>query len=241
MRFLKQAIHRAGRAYVARLARRDESRPFLRHNERPVEYAFALRTVQRLAPRAVLDVGTGTTAWPALLADCGCRVTAVDNVRDYWPAGMVNRHWHVRDCDITAQGAPGGPYDLVTCISVLEHVRAHREAVGRMRGALVPGGHLVLCGPYTDGEYVEDCYRVPGADPASAAQPYICRSYSRRELDGWLGLGFELAAAEYSVAWTGRHWALGERVAPPTPGSPEGPHNHACFLLRRVDAGPGRA
>jgi hypothetical protein len=30
-------------------------------------------------------------------AECGFVVTAIDNVRDYWDHGMVNRHWTVLD------------------------------------------------------------------------------------------------------------------------------------------------
>lgn len=235
MRLLNRAAHVGGRAYLRRLLRGEhEAQAFHRHNERTAEYGFALKAIGHLAPRTVLDVGTGTTAWPALVRDLGCVVTAIDNVRDYWPEGMVNRHWQVLDHDIQAGPAPGVPFDLVTCISVLEHVRDHATALRHMLGSLRPGGHLVLCGPYTDREYVEDCYRAPGADPAAASMPYICRSYSRSERDGWLSLGAEIVRERYSRGWTGRHWCQGQRIAPMEPSSLEGPHNHACFLLRRT-------
>ena len=42
----------------------------------------------------------------ALLASCGYVVTAIDNIRDYWPNGMVNRHWHVQNDDITKPDNP---------------------------------------------------------------------------------------------------------------------------------------
>jgi SAM-dependent methyltransferase len=233
-RLAKRAAHAVGRRYVARIARDDaETRPHTWHNERPVEYGFALRQILKLAPSCILDVGTGTTAWPALLADCRCDVTAIDNVRDYWPSGMTNRHWPVRDHDIQDGPPPGGPYDLITCISVLEHIRDHRAAMRNMFAALKPGGHLVLCGPYTDREYVEDVYRAPGADPSAKANPYICRSHSRRELNLWLeDNGATLIEEECWITWTGRYWSQGERVAPPKPGLRDGHHTHACFLLR---------
>ncbi|CAB5159687.1 hypothetical protein D3OALGA1CA_4965 [Olavius algarvensis associated proteobacterium Delta 3] len=75
---------------------------FSRFNERPVEYAFVLKKIGEIYPLTILDVGTGTTALPHLMRNCGCLVTATDNKRDYWPNGMHNRHYHVIDDDITA-------------------------------------------------------------------------------------------------------------------------------------------
>ena len=231
---LKWSIHKLGRLYLQKVTQSEaEVQAFIRHNERAAEYAFVFRQVNIAAPQTVLDVGTGTTALPALLDTCGCVVTAIDNIRDYWSAGMVNRHWYVIDDDIQ-ETSQAGPFDMVTCISVLEHINDHRTTVRNMMRLLRPEGHLVLAGPYTEGEYVEDCYRVPGADESSRKLPYICRSYSRAELDGWLtDNDGELVAAEYWRTWSGRHWSLGERIAPPEPSSREQPHTHACFLIRR--------
>ena len=231
---VKQVIHQLGRQYVRKVTQSEaEGQKFSRHNERSAEYAFVFRHITSCAPRTVLDVGTGTTALPAQLAACGCVVTAIDNVHDYWPAGMVNRHWYVMDDDIT-KTSQSAQFDMVTCISVLEHIIDHRAAVRNMMRLLRPGGHFVLAGPYTEREYVENCYRVKGADEGSQKLPYICRSYSRTELDSWLAdNGGELIEAEYWRTWTGRHWSLGERVAPPEPSNREGAHTHACFLIRR--------
>ncbi|MGH8217379.1 MAG: class I SAM-dependent methyltransferase [Steroidobacteraceae bacterium] len=231
---MKALIHHLGRAYQRRILRSEaESQKFTRYNERPAEFAFVLRCVGRCAPRTILDVGSGTTALPAILSDCGAVVTAIDNVRDYWSSGMINRHWHIEDQDIQRPQIPKR-FDMVTCISVLEHIADHRAAVGNIMRLVKLGGHFVLAGPYTDREYVEDTYRVMGADAQSSAMPYICRSYSRAELEGWLKEnGGELIEEEYWRTWTGRHWAQGERIAPPTPSTREGNHTHACFLIRR--------
>jgi 2-polyprenyl-3-methyl-5-hydroxy-6-metoxy-1,4-benzoquinol methylase len=231
---LKWSIHKLGRLYIQKVTQSEaEAQTFSRHNERPVELAFVFNQITRCAPRTVLDVGTGVTALPALLRTCGCVVTAIDNVRDYWSNGMVSRHWHVIDDDITTTKL-SGPFDMVTCISVLEHIKDHAAAVSNMMQLLRPGGHLVLAGPYTEREYVEDCYRVPGADELSRNNPYICRSYSRVQLDSWLSYNNgELIQAEYWRTWTGRHWSLGQRMALPEPSSLHEPHTHACFLIRR--------
>ena len=234
VREMKAVIRKLGRAYQARILRSEhESQKFTRYNERPAEFAFVLRCVGRCAPRTILDVGSGTSALPAILADCGAVVTAIDNVSGYWTADMFNRHWHVVDDDIRHPKI-NARFDMVTCISVLEHIKDHRTAVRNIMRLVRPGGYLVLAGPYTDREYVEDTYRVPGADVQSSKIPFICRSYSRTELYGWLAdSAGELVAEEYWRCWTGRHWAQGERIAPPEPSARDASHSHACFLIRR--------
>lgn len=231
---LRQSVHKLGRTYLRKVLQAEaEAQEFDRHNERPAEFAFVFRQINRCAPRTVLDVGSGTTALPALLSDCGCVVTAIDNIRDYWPAGMINRRWHVVDDDITRTRLPG-PFDMVTCISVLEHIVDYRSAVRSMMQLLKPGGHWVLAGPYTELEHVENCYGVSGTHESMRNLPYICRSYSRADLDDWLAdTDGELVEAEFWKGWSGRHWALGERIAPPLPSDRDSAHNHACFLIRR--------
>ena len=98
---LKLFVHRAGRWYIRRICSSDyQNQAFRLHNERSIEYRFALEVLGESRPKTILDVGSGTTAWPHLLRNCGYVVTAIDNVRDYWPGGMVNRHWTVLDEDI---------------------------------------------------------------------------------------------------------------------------------------------
>src|SRR5690349_16021730 len=99
-RLIKSAAHVLGEAYVEHVCASDfRHQQFQRHNERPIEYSFVFGSIARLQPRSVLDVGTGKTALPHLIASCGCVVTAVDNIRDYWPQGMFNRHWHIVNDD----------------------------------------------------------------------------------------------------------------------------------------------
>ena len=137
---IKWSIHKLGRLYLQKVTQSEASvQAFVRHNERAAEYAFVFRQVNAVAPQTVLDVGTGTTALPALLDICGCVVTAIDNVRDYWTAGMVNRHWYVIDDDIQ-ETSQVGPFDMVTCISVLEHINDHGTTVRNMMRLLRPGG-----------------------------------------------------------------------------------------------------
>lgn len=91
LKHAKQIVKRQLNWYIERLCRDEfESQEFTRFNERPVELSFVFRAVAEIYPKTILDVGIGTTALPHMLANCGCVVTASDNVRDYWPSGMVN-------------------------------------------------------------------------------------------------------------------------------------------------------
>jgi SAM-dependent methyltransferase len=230
---MKALIHATGRAYQRKVLQSEyEAQKFFRHNERPMEFGFVFKQIGRFAPETILDIGTGTTALPALMANCGAVVTAIDNIRDYWPEGMINRHWHILDDDIQAMKLTEKS-DLVTCISTLEHIKNYDAAVRSMLGLVKSGGHLVITGPYTDAFHVDDCYRVPGADAGLAAEPYIGNSYSGEDLKRWLGFGGELIEAEYWKGFSGKHWALGERIAPPRPAT-VADGNHACLLIRRT-------
>ena len=80
---MKGAVHWLGEQYI-RLVLRSQAeaqrpRPI---NERPVELRFLLKCVDDLQPACVLDVGPGESPLPAVLRNCGCPVTAVDNLSD---------------------------------------------------------------------------------------------------------------------------------------------------------------
>lgn len=98
-----------------------------------IEYGYVLRQLNAFQPQTVLDVGSGTRALPSLLATCGFVVTATDNVRDYWPQGMINRHWHTVDDDIRSS-------------HLTEHVAAMQEMLRLTR----PGGHRLITTPYNE-------------------------------------------------------------------------------------------
>ena len=234
-KMVRAAVRKAGNRLLAEYNRRESRhQTFIRHNERPVEYAFVFRAIAQCVPKTVLDVGTGTTALPALVSACGCCVTAIDNVRDYWTAGMTNRHWHVEDHDIQRGPVSGGPYDLVTCISVLEHIRDHQAAVANMLASLRTGGHLVLTTVYTEHAYVPNVYEAPDAQPHFKGLAYICQSFSRAELDRWLTCGAEVVEQEWWRHYEGRHWTVGEQVLPLEASGPDRPHQYTCLLLKKI-------
>ena len=213
-----------------------EEQQFTRFNERPVEFAFAFRMIATYYPGTILDVGTGMAALPHLMRNCGPLVTATDNVRDYWPQGMVNRHYHVIDDDITSTRL-SGQFDLVTCISVLEHVQNADAAVRNMFSLLNPGGRLVMTFPYNEQSYVRNVYDIPGSSYGRGL-PYITQSYSRSELARWLtNNDAEIVTQEYWRFWEGEHWTVGKQIIPPEQVRAEDQHQHTCVCLKRRDDG----
>lgn len=114
-------------------------------NERAIEYSFALRCVWRTSARRLLDVGSGYSPWPALLRNCGYIVTAIDSMKGYWRGSIFNRHFHIIKDDIDDITKPklSGTFDLITCISTLEHIPNHKDAVRGMFSLLKPEGYPV--------------------------------------------------------------------------------------------------
>jgi SAM-dependent methyltransferase len=203
--------------------------PFI--SERLVEYSTALRWIAERYPSTLLDVGPGEGPWPALLSGEGIDVTAIDEIGSYWQGRFFNRHFDVTRGDITAPRLDR-KFELVTCISVLEHIPDHRAAIRGMFSVLAPGGVIVLTCPYNERRYVDNCYELPEAAWGSDAS-YICRQYSRSELDQWLDESSgEVVEIERWNAVTGETWASGERRRPPLKAGADEPHQLACMLLR---------
>jgi 2-polyprenyl-3-methyl-5-hydroxy-6-metoxy-1,4-benzoquinol methylase len=205
---------------------------FKAHNERSIEYRFALEALAESRPKSVLDVGAGITAWPHLLRTCGYVVTAIDNVTDYWADGMVNRHWAVRDLDITRFNGQklNDKYEAVTCISVLEHIKDHRRAVANMASLLKPGGLMVLTTPFS--------YNTPHPNVYERADAlwgkdlkYVCRSSSASELQDWLKADLMLIKRELWQLFTGPVWATGEPCGWKLALTEDEPHQLGCFVF----------
>lgn len=197
----------------------------LRRNERIIEYSFAMRSICQVAPLTVLDVGTGQTALPAVIANCGIRVLAID--RDM----VQNRHYMVGQLDIT-QGKIDMKFDLVSCISVLEHVSDPDAAVSNMAQMLNPGGHLCLTFPYNEDRYIENVYKLPGAGYGQKAN-FPCHIFCWENVSKWTRNNhLRLIEQERWKCFTGEYWTFGERIFPPILAEFGDPHHLACLLLR---------
>jgi len=227
---LKRVVHSAGHWYCRTVARSEyEAQVFRRINERPIEYRFVFGAIRQTAPKSVLDVGTGESALPSLIRTCGPVVTAIDNIRDYWPEGMANRHFHLKVEDATQ--AISGTYDMVTCISVLEHIKEHDAAVSNMMRALNPGGHLVLTCPYNERCYIENAYKLPGAGYGKDL-PYVCQIYSRANLERWFAPA-AIVKQEYWRVFSGPWWTFGETLRPPVEVGRDELHQLTCIMVRK--------
>jgi 2-polyprenyl-3-methyl-5-hydroxy-6-metoxy-1,4-benzoquinol methylase len=230
----KSIVHRAGQWYIRKLCLTEfQNQSFSHHNERSIEYRFALQMLGEIRPRSVLDVGTGTTAWPHLLKNCGYVVTAIDNVRDYWPEGMVNRHWAVLDVDIVnPDRRVSEKYEAITCISVLEHIEEHTRAVRNMVALLKTGGLLILTTPFSHDNPHPNVYTHADALYGKDL-PYVCRSSSVTELRQWLACDLTLERRELWRLFTGPVWATGERCEWKRAETERQLHQLGCFLFRK--------
>jgi SAM-dependent methyltransferase len=233
---LKQALRRGhdllSAGLLTPLLRHERSHPPQVLSERLVEYATALRWISERYPRTLLDVGPGVSSWPHLLAAAGVQVTALDQMDSYWGRRLFNRHFALSRGDIT-QRRLKPMFDAVTCISTLEHIPDHRAAFAGMMDSLVPGGFLILTCPYNERDFYDNVYAEQGAS-YGADYEFICRQYSRRELDAWLeDTGGELVEAERWRFFTGGFWTEGQRMPKPTPAHADESHQIGCFLIRK--------
>lgn len=231
--FAKRLIQSVGNAYIRQVCKREYQRQtFVGINERPVEYRFVFDSLTSVCPTSVLDVGTGKTALPHMMRNCGFVVTAIDNIKDYWPRGMVNRHFHVLHDDITSPEI-AREFDFVTCVSVLEHIKDHTLAVRQLFNLLRPGGHLVLSFPYNERRYVDNVYKLPGSIGADKF-PFVTQAFSRNEVDQWLeDSRATLVRQEYWRFFSGEYWTVGERVCPPIKTEKDEGHQISCMLLQK--------
>lgn len=102
-------------------------------NERPLEYSFSLDFISKLPNERldILDIGTGQSCWPKLLSDCGYKVDTMDNYKDYWKGCFLNRHYYVFN-DSILNPKNVNKYDIITCISTLEHIPNFNKAIENM-------------------------------------------------------------------------------------------------------------
>jgi len=201
-------------------------------NERPVEFGFVFKCLTRIYPKKVLDIGTGMTALPHLIRNCGFEVTATDNIKDYWPSGMFNRHYHVINDDITNTSL-NQKYNLITCVSVLEHIEKFEEAVRNMFKLLDSKGFLILTFPYTEADYVHNVYDLEGSTCGQNAT-YITQSFSRKNIDKWLSdNNGTLLSQEYWRIWEGDFWTVGNKIIPPVKVDRNELHQLSCLLIQK--------
>jgi 2-polyprenyl-6-hydroxyphenyl methylase/3-demethylubiquinone-9 3-methyltransferase len=98
----------------------------------------------------VLDVGCGDGTFAARLAGLGTRVTGLDPA----PAALVRAREAHPDIDWVAPGEEGrlpfadASFDLVTCVSVLQHVPDTQSLLSEMRRVLGADGLVAIAVPF---------------------------------------------------------------------------------------------
>lgn len=220
------------RFYINRLNKEEYlNPPFAFFNERPIEYKFVFEQISKQYPKKILDIGTGLTSLPHLMANCGCHVKAIDNIKDYWDYGLFNRHFYVENQDITKPKIKE-TFDLITCISTLEHIENYDKAVESMLSLLNPGGYLIMTFPYNDKKYEDNVYRLKGSN-AINIPPYKTHSFSRNEVEKWSKNKMTIIKQEYWQFFTGEYWTIGEKLMIPQQVKENELHQISCLLLQK--------
>lgn len=237
IRMIKKTLFRiyqiVGRWYLTPILRQEWKSTPNWINERPIEFGFAFKWLAKTCPSEVLDVGSGTTAWPHVMANCGFRVTAIDKIMGYWKDGFFNRHYYIINDDITKPKITK-QFDLITCISVLEHIPNHKDAINGMFRLLKPGGYLVLTFPYNEKRYIDNVYKLPDAGYGKNA-PYICQVFSQKKIDAWLeGNQGKIVDQEYYEVFSGMLWTFGERIYPPRKVKKREKCHLTCLIIQKL-------
>lgn len=234
MKYIKSKIKILLNQYTQRICRREFINQNFSHiNERPVEFSFLFKNLSKICPKTILDVGTGTTALPHLMRNCGFLVSAIDNVHDYWPSDLFNRHYYVIDDDITKTNLTE-KFDCITCISTLEHIEEYQNAFKNMFLLLNPGGHLILTFPYSENVYIKNVYALSESTYDNNDRKYIAQSYSRKEIDKLISEnGGSIIEQEYWKFWDGDFWTVGNRVIPPQMTTKNDKHQITCLLIKK--------
>jgi len=102
-----------------------------------------------LAGKRAADVGCGAGLIAEPLARLGAEVTGIDAAAENVAAAKAHAAGQGLAIDYRAGGieALDGPYDLVTCLEVVEHVADVDAFLAGLASALAPGGLLILSTP----------------------------------------------------------------------------------------------
>lgn len=210
-----------------------DSQNFTAVNERPIEYRFVFEVLTKVSPTAVLDVGTGVTSLPSLMRSCGFLVTAIDNIRDYWPDGMFNKHYHVLNDNILKPEI-SKTFDVITCISVLEHIQDYNLALKSMTNLLNAKGNLILTFPYNENKFCANVYELPDSNAKGKSMPFGTHAFCRADVDQWCKENnLEVVKQEFWDCFTGEFWTCGERKRPFVEVDKTKPHHISCVWLRK--------
>ncbi|HDG98742.1 MAG TPA: class I SAM-dependent methyltransferase [Desulfobacterales bacterium] len=151
-RIMDEEVQRGGT--LGRLRLFQDYRIYWRWPIRQLEYSFILRNCLPLLKKGLrtLDVGCGVTPLPIFFAQQGCEAYGIDSdcAIIQLLQSNVEKIYHTKvhySCqNATCMNFEDENFDLITCVSVLEHLESGKdtEAVQEMLRVLKPGGRLLL-------------------------------------------------------------------------------------------------
>ncbi len=117
------------------------------HRIQPLRLDY-IRDVVDLPGKRVLDVGSGGGILAEGMAEAGARVTGVEPGES--AVGAARAHLAVSGLEVDYRhgevgdllAAGDGPFEVITCMEVLEHVPDPAELISQCAGLLAPGGLL---------------------------------------------------------------------------------------------------
>lgn len=202
------------------------------YNERSIEYSYALNIIKNEIRPRILDVGTGKSCFAKLLEECGYNTTSLDKVKGYW-SSYLNPHYHVVKADITKPLVFKEGFDVITCLSVLEHIDEYDKAVRNMIRLLRPNGMLIMSFPYNKEIFIPNVYEHKKASYGKDFR-FKASVYNQKIVDGFINENLVVPYdVEYYKAFTGDFWTFGHRL----PKVRKAFHSDAdliCITLQKV-------
>ncbi len=193
----------------------------------------ALRRHAELGGHRLLEIGCGTADYAAALASSFDRVVGVDVQVSELPAALARG---VPVAQMSAEGLafPGGTFDAVIAIEVLEHVGDLRRVLLEVNRVLVEGGVFLFTSPNRYFPLETHSVRIGGRQVSGKylpLLPYIpplhralaeARNFTARDLRRRLAeAGLTEVAIDYVMPPFDR-WAFGRRFVKPVTDAMEG-------------------
>jgi len=147
---------------------------------RLIEYHFAFKYIQKSKKELILDVGSGISCFPSLLARLGFHVVISDIdkqsvklqkkcVKESLPLDCLDRLSYVI-ADACAMPYRPMSFSSITCISTIEHIKNDFKAIKEIYRVLKRNGVCILSFPYS------------GVTKRVITSPYFMRFYTMNDI-----------------------------------------------------------
>jgi 2-polyprenyl-3-methyl-5-hydroxy-6-metoxy-1,4-benzoquinol methylase len=105
--------------------------------------------------RRLLDVGSGSGDVTATLAPL---FRAIQTTEASWAMArrLLRRGFPCSRLDVSSEPIPEAPFDVITCLNVIDRSDRPRTLLARLASALTPGGRLVVATPLPISQLVYD-------------------------------------------------------------------------------------